>query len=129
LLLFVLIGSQAIEFVDPVISEINPSTVIQSANFVWLTISGSNLDAGRVRQIQIIDYPNSNTISSENYSEILQTPDDYQSQQQQQQQQQSQKQRVLKCDVKNVTNKELKCRLNEKFRTLGKKRRSHCIRR
>jgi hypothetical protein len=46
---------------------------------------------------------------------MLQTPGDYQQQQSQPQQ------RVLKCDVKNVTNKELKCRLNEKFRTLGKK--------
>jgi hypothetical protein len=92
-------GSQLVEFVDPQINAIHPATVIQSANFVWLNIKGNNLDAGRVRQIQIIDSYNSNNNQEE-------SPDG----------------RIIKCEIKNVTSQELKCRLNEKFRTLGKKK-------
>lgn len=92
-------GSQRVEYVDPIINEIEPSTIIQSANFVWLTIKGVDLDAGKTRQIQIIDYASG----------------------QQQQQLDFAKDRVVKCEVKNSTSKEIRCRLNDKFKTLGKK--------
>ena len=96
-------GSQVIKFVDPVISEIQPSTIIQSANFVWLNLKGIDLDAGRSRQIHIIDFVNQN----ENYQ--INSND------------QSLNSRIIKCEIKNVTNTDIKCRLNDKFRTLGKK--------
>lgn len=88
-------GSQEVDYVDPIINEIEPATIIQSANFVWLTIKGDDLDAGRTRQIQILDYTNAQQTDS-NY-------------------------RIVKCEIKNATNKEIHCRLNDKFRTLGKK--------
>jgi len=88
-------NSQTIEYVDPVISEILPGTIIQSASFVWLTVRGADLDAGLTRQIELIDY----------------TPQDSGNRQQ----------RVVNCEIKNVTSTEVKCRLNDKFRTLGKK--------
>ena len=83
-------SSQVLEYVDPIISDIQPGTIIQSANFVWLTIRGSDLDAGRARLVHIVDSTPGNP-------------------------------RPIKCEIKNVTSKELKCRLGEKFRTLGKK--------
>jgi hypothetical protein len=33
-------NNQVIEYVDPVVTEILPGTIIQSAHFVWLTIKG-----------------------------------------------------------------------------------------
>jgi hypothetical protein len=86
-------GSQQVEYVDPIIHEIQPGLVIQSANFVWLTIKGADLDAGRTRQIQIVDY----------------------------EQQQQHDSRFVKCEIKNVSSSEIKCRLNDKFKILGKK--------
>ncbi len=88
-------NSQTIEYVDPLITEILPGTIIQSANFVWLTVKGLDLDAGLTRDIELIDY----TPGGGN----------------------RQLQRVIKCEIKNVTASEVKCRLNDKFRTLGKK--------
>lgn len=81
---------------------------------MWLTITGTNLDAGRSLQIQIIDNPTPldaysfdplTPMAAEDYARSVS----------------SQPQRIVKCDIKNVTNKELKCRLNDKFRSLGKK--------
>ena len=82
-------SNKYVSLVDPIISDIQPSQVIQSANFVWLTINGVELDAGSTRHVEIIDN--------------------------------EQKQRVVKCDIKNVTSSSIRCRLNEKFTTLGKK--------
>ncbi|CAF0765273.1 unnamed protein product [Brachionus calyciflorus] len=84
-------GSQVVELVDPLINEIDPSHIIQSANFVWLTLKGVDLDAGRTREILIMDNLN-----------------DF-------------KQRIVKCDIKNVTSTSIRCRLNDKFHSLGKK--------
>jgi len=95
----VITGSQVVEFVDPIVNEIQPATIIQSANFVWLTIKGVDLDAGRTRQIQIIDYINSNEPQSEYTTEP----------------------RLVKCEIKNFSSTEIKCRINDKFRMLGKK--------
>ncbi len=86
-----------VDYVDPVISSIEPSQIIQSAKFVWLTIHGENLDAGRTRSIEIIDSQSTNKEST------------------------TKPPRVVKCDIKNATSKELKCRLSDSFRLTGKK--------
>ena len=101
-------NSQTIEYVDPVISGIEPATVIQSANFVWLTIKGLDLDAGRTRHIEILDYG-------------MAVHDSYASYEEQTAGVAGLGARLLNCDIKNVTSTELKCRLNDKFRSRGRK--------
>lgn len=86
-------SSQLVDYVDPIINDIEPKQVIQSAKYVWLTISGIDLDAGRFRSIQIIDYPADST----------------------------QPGRTVKCEIKNSTSRQIRCRLNDKFEQLGKK--------
>ena len=101
-------NSQTIEYVDPVISGIEPATVIQSANFVWLTIKGLDLDAGRTRHIEIVDYGLAGHDSYASYDEQTAVLAGMGT-------------RLLNCDIKNVTSTELKCRLNDKFRSRGRK--------
>lgn len=94
-------NNEVLEYVDPIITDIQPGTIIQSANFVWLTIIGKDLNAGRVRDIEIIDYLND---GSNSYQQLIGTG-----------------MRIIKCSIKNATSSEIMCRLNDKFRTLGKK--------
>ncbi|RNA39166.1 plexin-B, partial [Brachionus plicatilis] len=84
-------ASQLVRLVDPVITSVEPAHVIQSAGFVWLTVNGVDLDSGRSRQLDIVDNVN-----------------DFE-------------QRVVKCEIKNVTEHTVRCRLSDKFSTLGKK--------
>ena len=75
---------------------------------------GTDLDAGRARQIQVIDYlANSNSNGNgfdtapykrQLYDSRVNAPT-----------------RLITCSVKNVTSTEIKCRLNDAFRSLGKK--------
>lgn len=92
-------SSQLVDYVDPIINDIEPKQVIQSAKYVWLTITGVDLDAGRFRSIQIIDYSTSDSAS-------VSTP---------------QQTRTVKCEIKNSTSRQIRCRLNDKFEQLGKK--------
>lgn len=101
-------SSQLVDYVDPIINDIEPKQVIQSAKYVWLTISGVDLDAGRFRSIQIIDYA-SNSQSNDGTS----ATSDVTTQQPQT--------RTVKCEIKNSTARQIRCRLNEKFEQLGKK--------
>ncbi len=119
-------NNQQVRYVDPLISEIRPSSVIQSANFVWLSIRGFDLDAGRTRHIEIVDYYNTenNQFINIERRRRRQPNDYYQDEEENQQPHQSQielKQRLVLCDIKNVTANEIRCRLNDKFATLGHK--------
>lgn len=89
-----------IEYVMPMINVIEPSVVIQSARSAWLTLRGSDLDAGSTRVVEILD-----SVGGEPAYGLRNRENS----------------RTIRCEIRNVTSQEIRCRLSESFRTMGKK--------
>lgn len=99
-------NNQVIQYVDPSVSELDPNVVYQSARFVWLTIRGTDLDAGRIRKISLIDLGtrDPDLYASSNIESDLD------------------RRQVVSCNIKDdtkVTSTEIKCRLAQNFHTLN----------
>ena len=109
--MLVVTGSQQVELVEARVTRVQPAVLIQSAKFVWLTLSGTHLDAGRSRRILLV--------SGGGSEDSQQDDEQYQAGAKRQQQQQQQQ---VNCEIKNVSRSEIRCRLDASFGSLGTKR-------
>ena len=101
----------SVEYVTPTVSSLEPSLFIQSAKSAWLTVRGEDLDAGRVRLVEVTELNAAAESSQTSYTTAASptaAPGG--------------KSRVtVSCDIKNVTSTEIQCRLAESFRNIGRK--------